>query len=304
MLGALEGATPSGLSDALRALLVIYDLHTAPIGAVGSSARWQHHPAVAGLKAHLESVFESALRDMDAERRWQLPDDPAAALRAIAATDRVPSIYHWVAEEADRAQVVGFLAREGGPDAGFDDLVALAQIGLDGAPKHEMARNYWDEMGAGEPADVHTTLHQRLVDVLEVPRIPRGGLSTGALLRSALTSYLAVNRVRQAELIGALGLIEIQAGPRCRKVLEGLRRVGAPTEALRFYKVHADVDPRHGRDWLEHVVTPLSEDPATGLAVVQGARWRSVVNRRFFQEVARELRFSSQHRGDIRVPTA
>ena len=37
----------------------------------------------------------------------------------------------------------------------------------------ELGQNYWDEMGDGEPADVHTTLHDRMVEAIGMPRICR-----------------------------------------------------------------------------------------------------------------------------------
>jgi hypothetical protein len=103
------------------------------------------------------------------------------------------------------------------------------------------------------------------------------------LERAALAGLLVTNRALQPEMVGALGLIELQAGPRCRKVIAGLRRVGAPAEALPFYEVHAAVDPRHGKDWVDNAVAPLVDDhPEWAMGVVRGACWRSTVNARFF----------------------
>jgi hypothetical protein len=52
-----------------------------------------------------------------------------------------------LADEADLAELVEFLAVEDDPDGGFDDLVAMCQLGLDGLPKLALAVNCWDEMG-------------------------------------------------------------------------------------------------------------------------------------------------------------
>jgi hypothetical protein len=38
----------------------------------------------------------------------------------------------------------------------------------------------------------------------------------------------------------------------------------------------------HGKDWLDRVVEPLSEDPSWARRMVDGAVWRHVVNHRFF----------------------
>src|SRR5438309_7039556 len=144
--------------------------------------------------------------------------DPIAAMRALAARDRLPAVYKWLARTASWNDVVTFLALEGGPDAGFDDLVASCQIGLLGSAKMEAATNYWDEMGNGDPAAVHTTLHEQLVTAIRMPRIPFADQPVSALARAAFGGLLATNRWLQPEMLGALGLIELQAGPRCRLV--------------------------------------------------------------------------------------
>jgi Iron-containing redox enzyme len=282
---ALAHAEPVDDHDAMVTLLTVHDLHVAPVENVAGRVRWQHHPAVAALKCRLEERFVARLEERDRRVDWQLPSEPAAALRRLAALDRVPQTYEWLAERASREELRGFLALEGGPDGGFDDLVASCQVGLDGEPKLELARNYWDEMGNGEAADVHTGLHRRFSRALGIEAVPRTDQPLEALDRTALGSLLATNRVLQPEMVGALGLTELQAGPRCRKVLTALKRLGAPADAFPFYEVHALVDPKHGKDWVDHVVAPLGDDPFWSEGIVRGARWRWLVNDGFLSAV-------------------
>jgi hypothetical protein len=211
-------------------------------------------------------------------------------MRALAARDRLPAVYKWIAKEASWEDIVTFLALEGGPDAGFDDLVAACQVGLSGPAKMELATNYWDEMGDGDPDAVHTTLHERLAVAIDMPSLPLAGQPTSALARAALSGLLATNRWLQPEMLGALGLIECQAGPRCRLVLQGFERCGAPTGAYSFYDVHAEVDPRHGKDWLDNAVAPtVAAHPEWSPRIVRGAHWRSVINGEFLADAARLL---------------
>ena len=101
---------------------------------------------------------------------------------------------------------------------------------------------------------------------------------------------LATNRWLQPEMIGALGLLELQAGPRCRLVLQGLERLGAPQEAFPFYVEHAEVDPVHGKDWMDKAIEPLAgERPEWGPRMVKGAWWRATVNLQFFAAVMQDL---------------
>ncbi len=289
-LQRLAGSEPVDRRDRALTLLSIYDLHTAPLEQLGDAVRHQHHPAVAALKGTLEASWLAEL-----ETAWQ-QDGPAAApqgstgtvraMRAIAARDRLPAAYTWLARSASRRELVDFLAVEGGPDGGFDDLVALCQVGLSGSAKLELGKNYWDEMGQGDASGVHTELHHRLSAALQLPTIAREALPVQALERAALGGLLSTNRWLQPELIGALGLLELQAGPRCRLVLQAFDRLGVPADAYPFYLEHAEVDPVHGKDWMDKAIAPLAvEHPAWGPRMVKGAWWRSQLNLAFFSAV-------------------
>ena len=276
--------------DRALTLLQVYDLHTAPLPAIGDLARFQQHPVVAERKQRLEQSWLAELEEAFAEAGalTRADDVPRVvqAMRAVAAKDRLPAAYRWLAKEASWPELVDFLAVEGGPDGGFDDLVALCQIGLSGSAKLELGKNYWDEMGRGDGAGVHTVLHQDMAAAISMPHVPREDLPVEALERIALGGLLATNRWLQPEMLGALGLIELQAGPRCRLVLQGFDRLGAPAAAYPFYAEHAEVDPVHGKDWMDKAVVPMvTEHPDWGPRIVKGAWWRSVTNLRFFEAV-------------------
>jgi hypothetical protein len=285
-LEALAGADPVDWRDLLLTLSAIHDLHAAPLRQLDGRERLQHHPAVASIKWRLEETLVAELARRDDAAGWSLPERPTAAMRAIGARGLVPEIYEWLAHDADRDEIVEFLSLEGGPDGGFDDLVAACQIGLDGTAKLELAQNYWDEMGNGSLARVHTELHRKLSRALGLSCPPRERQPVEALERSVLSGLLATNRWLQPEMLGALGLLELQAGPRCRKVVAALERLGAGEDALDFYVEHASVDPRHGKDWVDKAVAPFDDDPRWAAGIVRGARWRSIVNAGFFDAMA------------------
>lgn len=285
-LASVAHATPWDARDRLLALQVIHDLHVGDIDRVGDAVRWQHHPAVATLKTRLEGGVLAELDTMIEGDATDGDDDAVSTMRVIARRDLVPRIYEWVADDATWDELVGFLALEGGPDAGFDDLVAACQIGLRGEPKLELARNYWDEMGRGALDEIHTELHHGLCEAIAMPRVPRHELPTSALLRASLGGILATNRILQPEMVGALGLLELQAGPRCRQVVKAFERLDAPAGAFPFYVEHRDVDPHHGKAWLDHAIAPLAGDPRWAAGIVRGARWRSAANAVFFADMA------------------
>ncbi len=275
--------------DRALALQQLYDLQLAPLDRLGHRVVLAGDPTLAALKQRLEASW---IHELDACVEPQVvnapdPDAVHEALLDIAITDRLPAVYTWLARSASWDELVEFLAVEGGPDAGFDDLVALCQVGLQGEAKLELARNYWDEMGNGELGAVHTVLHDDLVAASGMPRVPEDEMPTEALERSALNGLLATNRYLQPEFLGSLGMTELQAGPRCRRIVQALERLGAPEGCFPFYREHAEVDPRHGRDWVENAVKPLvAEQPEWGRRIVRGAAWRAWTNLRFFDATA------------------
>jgi hypothetical protein len=285
-LDDLMDAEPVDARDGALTLAAIHDLFVAPIDTVRATVAYQHHPAVVALKGRLESALLDRVADLASDDAALGGVSAVESIRALAAQDLVPPVYQWVAASASWAGLRAFLAMEGGPDGGFDDLVALGQIGLGGEPKLEMARNYWDEMGRGSLPAIHTELQHRMAVAVRLGSTPRALLPLVALDRSLLCTVFATNRRLQPELVGALGLIELQAGPRCRQVVRGLKRLRAGEDALAFYQEHADADPRHGKAWLDHVVRPLSTDPWWASGMVRGAMFRSAVNAAFFDLVA------------------
>lgn len=275
-------AEPVGYRDRFLTLNRIYELFTSPLTQVGDRVRWQHHPTVTALKSRLEAVW---IAELDrGTRPLTEPERTVEEVRKLAARDRSPAIYRWIATEAPWTETMRFLALEGGPDDVFDDLVALCQVGLPlGSAKMELASNYWDEMGKGDFHNVHNVLYTRFVDEVGLPTVPHHERPVEALERSAVLGLVATNRYLQPEMIGALGLIELEAGPHCRYVDRGLARLGASDDARAFYRMHAVTDPVHGQGWLDNGVAPLVEQmPAWGPRILRGARWKSQVNNQFF----------------------
>ena len=279
---ALTAAAPLTRHDRFDTLLAIYDVRIGPLSPYAAIAE---HPSVAALKWRLEQEWIAELGELDGPAPTR-PNDVAAALRALAARGRLPAVYKWIADVAPWPDVVRFLGLEGGPDGGFDDLVALCQVGLTGRAKVELATNYWDEMGNGDFTAVHTTLHTTLSTAIGLAVPPRSEQPESALERAALGGLLATNRALQPEMLGALGLTELQAGPRCRMVLRAFDRCGAPADAYPFYQEHADVDPQHGKAWLDNAIQPvIAEHPDWATGILRGAWWRSRTNAAFFADV-------------------
>ena len=113
-------------------------------------------------------------------------------------------VFDYLDSEASLDEMRWFLQQEVGGEAGFDDLVALAQIKLPARLKVELARNYWDEMGRGSEKGMHGPLLIKLARELSIAE-ESDRVIPEALALSNLMSGLALNRRYAFHLLGALG---------------------------------------------------------------------------------------------------
>ncbi len=231
--------------------------------------------------------FLARERDAVQERCAAVPADPDgfvawfSALREDGPGQGDP-LFWWLAREADADAMRWFLRQELAGEAGFDDLLALTQVRMPARAKMEMARNLWDEFGRGNPAGVHGTLLARMADELRLScAIEDATWETLAL--GNLMAGLAVERFA-FQSAGALGAIELTAPGRVALVAEGMRRLGMPAAAIRYYDLHAVVDIEHSRRWNAEVLASLvAADPRVAPLLAQGALMRLTAGERCFR---------------------
>jgi hypothetical protein len=228
-----------------------------------------------------------------APRALEAPRDGAAFvrwfddLREVGPGQHDP-LFPWLADEASRDELRWFLTQEVAGEAGFDDLVALAQLGMPARAKLEMARNYWDEMGQGHAEGMHGPMLARLADALELPR--DGDVVVESLELSNLMLALAHHRQYAFHAVGALGAIELTAPGRSVLVNAALKRLGIAGEARRYFALHATLDVKHSEAWNREVLAPLVDrDPRVAQALAEGALMRLQAGARCFERYRREL---------------
>lgn len=226
----------------------------------------------------IEGAWVERLRARAAPWLADLPTKPAEfvewfeALKGRGPGEDDP-LFPWLAEAADLDQMRWFLLQEVAGEAGFEDLVALAQVRMPDQPKMELARNYWDEMGRGSPAGMHGPMLARLARHLDLqPRIETTvwpALALGNLLVAFSTT-----RRYAYHALGALGAVELTAPWRAAHVAAGLKRLGVGQER-KYYALHATLDVEHSRTWNEEVLTPLAnERPECVRSLAEGAVMR------------------------------
>lgn len=251
------------------------------------SADWQQQLDADQRMLRLEGAFLEEERAAIHARAAAAPTDVAGFVAWFEALlqdgpGQDDPLFPWLAEEATIADFKYYLRQEAAGEAGFDDLVALTQVKVPASAKMELANNYWDEMGRGNPKGMHGPMLDGVVETLELdPRI-EDTVWESLALANGMTA-MATTRRYAWHSVGALGAIELTAPARSRAVADGLRRLGFGKEVSRYFDLHAVLDVKHSEDWNAKVITPLvAEDPRRATAIAEGALIRLTAGARCF----------------------
>lgn len=198
-------------------------------------------------------------------------------------------LFPWLAEHADHEDMAWFLKQEVAGEAGFDDLVALAQVKMPQRAKLEMARNYWDEMGHGNLKGMHGPMLEQLSHYFDVKPTIDDTVPEALALGNLMIAF-ACNRRYAFHAIGALGAIELTAPTRAGYVTEGLRRLGVPAKARHYFALHATLDVAHSTAWNAEVLWPLvAGDWRCARPIAEGAVLRLWCGARCFEKYRAKL---------------
>ncbi|HEX8623011.1 MAG TPA: iron-containing redox enzyme family protein [Allosphingosinicella sp.] len=198
-------------------------------------------------------------------------------------------LFPWLAETADREQMRWFLGQEAAGEAGFEDLLAMTQVRMPARAKLEFARNYWDEMGRGNPKGMHGPMLGLLIETLGLDASIDGTVGESLALANAMTA-MATTRRYAWHSVGALGVIELTAPGRSAATAAGLRRLGFTPAERRYFDLHAVLDVKHSEAWNREALRPLvEEDPRRATAIAEGALIRLACGARCFERYRAEL---------------
>ncbi|MFN3726290.1 MAG: iron-containing redox enzyme family protein [Allosphingosinicella sp.] len=236
----------------------------------------------------LEGAFLEELRAEVAPRAAQAPTDVEGFLAwfedlQVTGPGQGDPLFPWLVREASVDEFKYYLAQEAAGEAGFDDLAAMTQVKVPPAAKMELANNYWDEMGRGNPKGMHGPMLDAMIKELGLNAEIEDTVWESLALANAMTA-MAANRRYAFHSIGALGAIELTAPGRSRAVADGLKRLGFDGKARRYFELHAVLDVRHSEDWNEKVLRPLvAEEPLCATAIAEGALIRLQAGARCFE---------------------
>jgi hypothetical protein len=242
----------------------------------------------------VEGDYLEAGRAKVAPRAAQAPTDADGFIAwfedlKVSGPGQNDPLFPWLAVDCTMDEMKWFLTQEVAGEAGFDDLTALTQIKLPIRPKLELARNYWDEMGRGNPKAMHGPLldalavHLKLTPTLETT-------VTESLALANTMAGLAANRRYTFQSVGALGVIEMTAPGRSAATSAGLKRLGIRARNRHYFALHAILDVKHSLAWNAEAIRPLVEsDPRIATAIAEGALMRLECGARCFERYREEL---------------
>jgi hypothetical protein len=271
-------------------------------------AHWNHRRLAPGLPGddwqsildsdtrmlRLEGAFLEELRAGIAAQAAAAPTDPDGFvawfedLKAVGPGQDDP-LFAWLAEVASLDEMRWFLAQEAAGEAGFDDLVAYAQVKLPVRAKLELARNYWDEMGRGNAKGMHGPMLEHLVTSLDLQPEIDTTVWESLALANAMTA-MATARRYAFHAVGALGVVELTAPARSAATAAGLRRLGVEGKQRHYFDLHAVLDVKHSEAWNREAVGPLvAEDPSRATAMAEGALIRLACGARCYERYRQDL---------------
>lgn len=234
------------------------------------------------LRAEVADEAAAAPTDADGFIAW------FEALRERGSGQNDP-LFPWLAEEASRDEMRWFLGQEAAGEAGFEDLLAFTQVRMPARAKLEFARNYWDEMGRGNPKGMHGPMLDLLIDTLELEADIDETVWESLALANAMTG-MATTRRYAWHSVGALGVIELTAPDRSAATAAGLRRLDFSAAERRYFDLHAVLDVKHSEAWNREALRPLvEENPRRATAIAEGALIRLGCGARCFERYRAEL---------------
>lgn len=256
--------------DLQLALYCCYELHYR--GTPGVAAGWEWDPGLLTLRARMEQVFESALRDEVGD--LTPTGDITTWLQSLLADDG-PSTSRWCAERATYEQVCEEAVHRSLYQRKEADPHSWLFPRLDGPAKAALVEIQADEYGHGVLEDIHHELFGTTMERLGLDRtynayvdvVPATGLATVNII-----SMFGLHRRLLGAAVGHLALFEMSSVPVMANHDAALRRLGFDSWTRLYYATHVVADARHQTVAATGLAGGLVvEDPRQEVEVMFGA---------------------------------
>lgn len=170
-------------------------------------------------------------------------------------------LFGFLRDDASREQLTEFLVQETPFDVHFGDILAKMLPGVYGDAKTEFSKNFWDEMGCGDTAQMHRQLRVDMIKSLgvsgDVHLLEIERFCVAELRLANMYFHTAFNRALLPQAIGMMLATELMVPGRLDQQIAGWRRVGLTDQDMSYLIIHTVVDVEHAAGWMNEVVKPL-----------------------------------------------
>ncbi|GBQ18762.1 hypothetical protein AA12717_0030 [Gluconacetobacter sacchari DSM 12717] len=257
-------------------------------------------PYIESIRSTIEKGFIDWLNDTCVLNGIVVPGETSFANWLWQFVETHPAATHQAYFEflANRATIEDlrfYLVQESAIDASTDDFLASLQIGAPGEAKMEIARNYWDEMGEGDPNFLHSTLFSDALGAFSISNMEaENALTLEALICGNLQQMVGLRRNLFHIGVGYFGATEQLVPKRFEALKRGWERVGLNPSAAKYHMLHIEVDGGHSEGWYQNVVAPLSKrSEQVRREITTGALYRLVTSHIYLDKLLRD--FPSQN---------
>lgn len=288
----LNGRAELGDSDAFytQQLLLsrLYELTVSITENTNAEGSTVLHEVTTLLEDAIIRAQETELEPGILESAPAEPREYLSWLKQLAREHEVykhPYYHEFIRNHATVEDMRAYIIQESVVDGRFDDLLAMMQVGTAGPAKMEIATNFWDEMGNGNPDEVHTHLFNSVFKVLDISaeELERS-LTATAMLSGNLAVLLCRYRRFYPEAVGFLGMTEWLVPDRFVQVLHAWDRLGLPEDGIVYHRLHVTIDSQHAAGWFHNVVLPAAQSAHMRRGIARGTLWRLNSSARYLYE--------------------
>jgi len=292
---AFEHRDAIALREVHRSLFLLYELHVADPGQIRCANQFN------GLLNSVRTSIERAWLEAEAK---QAPDlgQPATAAELVAALKRIWAehpvsshpIFDFLERDASYEQIVMFFKSDSALNIRFFDLIVLSLVGSQEEVRKELAQNFWDEAGRGEPGRSHVSLFRHLLDTVGIGQADDDHASVldwQGLAGYNLFMLSCLNRQHYFKSLGVMSMTELLDPSQYEKLARGCRRVGLGVgKEMDYYDEHITIDVVHGEGWLANVIVPVVErTPSAMLEILKGAYLRLSTCQNYYDDLYGKL---------------
>jgi hypothetical protein len=283
-----DDALAGGSDDVQLALYLCYEVHYA--GLPGTEhLEWDVR--LIEIRGALERAFLTALGQEIASSpagHTSAPSSPhavGAIIQRLLDADDGPSLSRYMETTGTLDQMRDVIVHRSAYQLKEGDPHTAGVQRLRGRAKQILVQIQAGEYGADAPGRrTHAALFADTMWSLGLDPTPNAYLEVqpaSSLAISNLISMFGFNRRWRGALVGQLAAFEMTSVVPMGRYAAGLRRMGAPERARRFYEVHVMADAEHEVMAIDMVKQQCTLEPATADDVIFGVQATLVVERWF-----------------------